>query len=215
MNHSQALEPERLENSDGDRQQCEGDHSVPWRALKLTGLVMGALMLAITAVFLGLIFHKASPPTTNIDLAAAGRLQSDLQKVTSAGGPVLADEVEVNSILQPYLERAAVSSPTTESTGIRDIRIKLNDDRIHVYVLLEFHGKGVTVDFESKIYTENGYVRLVPTGGRVGALAIPKSVLASAARQMMESPESREQLRLPNNISDLRVQDGKIRVVYR
>lgn len=214
MNYSQELGDTIVRNPEVNRQRCEGNHSGSWRALKLTGLIVGALVFAIIAVLLGLIFHKASPPTTNLDLAAAWRLQSDLQKVTSTGGPLFADETEVNSILQPYLERAAGSSPT-ESTGLRDIRIKLHDDRMHVYLLLEFNGKGVTVDFESKIHTENGYVRFVPTGGRVGALSIPNSVLEAAVRQMTESAESREQLRLPNNISDLRVQEGKIRVIYR
>lgn len=216
MNYKKIAQNWFLGNLRTNRKSCERNSSGRWRVLKIGAIVVGTVVLAILTSITILIFHKTALPTSHFDPAAARRLQSELQDAAnSPGGFLSADETEINSILHPYLERASASPRPAESTHVQDIKIKLKDDRMHVYLVLDFHGQAMTVDFESKVYAENGYARFVPTAARIGSLPIPRSTLEAAAHRMMESPETREQLRLPTNISDLRVQDGKIRVIYR
>jgi hypothetical protein len=46
-------------------------------------------------------------------------------------------------------------------------------------------------------------------------LPIPQSALESAVRQLMESPVNREKLRLPSDVSDLRIENGELVTTYR
>lgn len=216
MNHEKIPQNWFLGNLRTNSKPYDRNSSGRFHVLKISAIAVGTVILAIVTSVTVLIFHKTVLPTSHFDPAAARRFQSELQNAANSPGASLsADETEINSILHPYLERTSSSPRPAESTHVQDIKIKLNDDRIHVYLALDFHGQALTVDFESKVYTENGYARFVPTAARIGALPIPRSTLEAAARRMMESPETHEQLRLPHDIADLRVQDGKIRVIYR
>jgi hypothetical protein len=46
-------------------------------------------------------------------------------------------------------------------------------------------------------------------------LPIPQSTLETAVRKMMELPENREKMRLPDELADLRVENGEIVVAYK
>jgi hypothetical protein len=51
--------------------------------------------------------------------------------------------------------------------------------------------------------------------GHFGSLPIPQSALETAVQKMMESPENREKLKLPREISDLRIENGELLATYR
>jgi len=46
-------------------------------------------------------------------------------------------------------------------------------------------------------------------------LPIPQSTLESAVQRLMDSPENREKLKLPSEISDLRIQNGEVVASYK
>ncbi len=61
----------------------------------------------------------------------------------------------------------------------------------------------------------NGYVKFEPVAGKLGSLPLPQSTLESAVSKMMSSPENREKLKLPDDISDVQIVDGKAVLSYK
>ena len=62
---------------------------------------------------------------------------------------------------------------------------------------------------------ENGYLNFVPVSGQIGSLPLPQSALESAMRHLMESPENREKLKLPNDMSGLKIENGEVVAKYQ
>jgi hypothetical protein len=54
-----------------------------------------------------------------------------------------------------------------------------------------------------------------PVTGKLGSLPLPQSALQAAVDKMMASPENREKLKLPADISDIQIQDGQAFVKYK
>jgi hypothetical protein len=95
------------------------------------------------------------------------------------------------------------------------VKVQLIEDRVRAYVVFDFHGKDMTLQLEGRLGASDGYLRFEPVSGQLGALPIPQSTLDAAVRRMMDSPENREKLRLPAEISDLRIEKGEIIARYK
>lgn len=210
-------------------QGSEPKGSSPW---KIIWRVISWGTIALSVVTIILLLHKAAPPEVKKDPGAANRLEEKLQhaEASAAAGvaPVLrVDEAEVNSFLDTHLvlnregaapaAAAGAKEPTLEEvqSTVRDVKINLTDDRVHAYIVFDFHGKDMTLELEGRLHAEDGYMRFDPVSGKVGALPIPQSTLETAVHKMMESPENREKLRLPADLADLRVENGEIVVAYK
>jgi hypothetical protein len=98
---------------------------------------------------------------------------------------------------------------------VRDVKVELIEDRVRAYVVFDFHGKDLTLQLEGRLASDNGYLRFVPVSGQLGSLPIPQSALETAVQRMMESPENREKLRLPPEITDLRIENGELLATFR
>lgn len=152
------------------------------------------------------------------------------------------DEPEVNSYLATHLNLEGASTPATANqtaapssnhgesqandlptqqdiasarSSVRDVKIQLVEDRIKTYILFDMHGKDMTLELEGRLASSGGYIQFEPTAGRIGSLPIPPSALQTAVRRMMDSPENRETLRLPPNVSELHVANGEVVVTYQ
>lgn len=202
----------------------------PRSVWRITWRVVTWATIAAGVVTLILMFHKSAPPAVQADPAAASRLEAKLQQVqadASTGTPPVlrVDEAELNSFLSSHLAlnpgpsapAATGSEPTLEEvqSNVRDVKVSMNDDLVHAYVVFDFHGKDLTLDLEGKLHAANGYLQFEPVSGKIGALPLPQSTLESAVRKMMESPENREKLRLPDDLSDLRIENGELVVAYK
>jgi len=98
---------------------------------------------------------------------------------------------------------------------VRDVKVELVEDRVRAYVAFDFHGKELTLQSEGRLASTNGYLRFEPISGQVGSLPIPQSALETAVQRMMDSPENREKLRLPPEITDLRIENGELLATFR
>ena len=196
----------------------------------------------LALVALVLMFHKARPPLVETNPQAAARAQEKLEqaeKNVSSGQPATLrlDETELNSYLGSHLAlegKGATSSPSNAGTqgapgsggptaeqveqmrsNVRDVKVQLIEDRVKAYVVFDVHGKDMTLQLEGRLGAQNGYLRFEPLSGEFGALPIPLSALQSAVQRLMDSPENRDKLKLPSEISDLRIENGEIVVSYR
>jgi hypothetical protein len=197
---------------------------------------------ACALITLILLLHKASPPAVETSPQAAARVEEKfeaVEKAVASGQPATLrlDETELNSYLSSHLDLArsgtsrtlpratplgapSGTSPTPGEveqmrSNVSDVKVQLVEDRVKAYVVFNVHGKDMTLQLEGRLGTQNGYLRFDPVSGQIGALPIPQSTLESAVQRLMNSPENREKLKLPSEISDLRIQNGEVVASYK
>jgi len=112
---------------------------------------------------------------------------------------------------------AGNEQPTLEQvqSAVRDVKVDMDGDVVKAYVIFDFHGKDMSLELDGHLRAENGYLRFVPTAGKLGSLPLPQSTLDSAVEKMMSSPENREKLRLPADVSDIQIVDGHAVISYK
>jgi hypothetical protein len=195
-------------------------HKNRWR---IAGFIIAGIfgtVLVIAVIGLLLILHATRPPAIRTDPAAARRLEEKIQQAQTAAaagnpGVLRTDEAEVNSVLDAYFRAAAGRPAENSASVIRDMKFTLSADRLRVYVLVNFRGKDITAVFEGKVHTVNGYLDFELMNGKIGALPIPKDSLKNALKKMAAMPDTRNLMRLPGNLRDLYIEDGKIVAEYK
>ncbi len=118
------------------------------------------------------------------------------------------------------LDMAAPAGTSAEQieqvrSAVKDVKVELVEDRVRAYVVFDLHGKDVTLQLEGKLGAEDGYLHFEPVSGQIGAFPLPQSALEAAVRHIMESPENREKLKLPSDISGLKIENGEIVTTYK
>lgn len=193
-------------------------------------------------ILLILLLHKAAPPPVERNAEAAARVEqkfADVQQAVSQGQPATLrmDETELNSYLASHLDfgggslandapsnaggaASGADNATSQDirniqSNVRDVKVQLVEDRLKAYVVFDVHGKDMTLRLEGRLGARNGFLRFDPVSGQLGALPIPHSTLRAAVKKMMESPENRDKLKLPDEISDLRIENGEMVATYQ
>jgi len=196
-------------------------------------------------VLILLLHKAAPPAVSTTPEAAARVEQKfqDVQQAVAQGQPATLrmDETELNSYLASHLILSggqtphpaanavpgaiAGGAPNAEQptmddveqmrSNVKDVKVQLVDDRVRAYVVFDVHGKEMTLQLEGKLGADNGFLRFEPVSGQIGALPIPQATLEAAVRRMMESPENREKLKLPSDISDLKIENGEVVAKYQ
>lgn len=98
---------------------------------------------------------------------------------------------------------------------VKDVRVDMDGDLVKAYVVFDFHGKDLSLELDGHLGSQDGYLKFDPVAGKLGDLPLPISVLQSAVDKMMDSPENREKLRLPDEISNIQVADGQAVISYK
>jgi hypothetical protein len=171
---------------------------------------IGVLATVTTA----LVFRHSPLPVIRAGsiTSVEGKLQQAERAHDRASRTVRLTEDEVNSVLHDRLQKSAGSRP--DVAALRDVKIHLVDDRVTAYVVLGYRSAEITIDVEGKLYSREGLVQFVPTAGEIGSLPIPRASLVSAMQQVLSEPNEQQKLRLPPNISDLRVENSQILLRY-
>jgi hypothetical protein len=99
-------------------------------------------------------------------------------------------------------------------SSVRDVKVQMEGDLVKAYVVFDVHGKDMTLVLQGHLGANNGYLDFQPVSGQIGSLPIPQSTLVEAVKRMMDSPENREKLKLPSDISDLHVVNGELVTTY-
>jgi hypothetical protein len=161
-----------------------------------------------------LVSHLDIAPTPTADpsrVAAASETQSAAAGgATSSASPSSGNALDLSA-------PAGTSAEQIEQvrSSVKDVKVELIEDRVRAYVVFDFHGKDMTLQLEGKLGAEDGYLHFEPVAGQIGSLPIPKSTLEAAVARMMESPENREKLKLPNDMSGLKIQNGEVVATYK
>jgi hypothetical protein len=122
---------------------------------------------------------------------------------------------DANASGMPPLSGSADEQIQQVQSAVKDVKVELIDDRARAYVVFDFHGKDMTLQLEGKLGSAGGYLQFEPVSGQLGSLPIPQSTLDAAVRRLMESPENREKLKLPADMSALKIENGELVATYK
>ena len=208
-------------------------------------IVRWTVYACVLIVLILVLHKSAPPAVSATPEAAARVEQKfqDVQQAVAQGQPATLrmDETELNSYLASHLDLAGRTAPDGAAnaspagapggmpnaeqpalddvgqmrSNVKDVKVQLVDDRVRAYVVFDVQGKEMTLQLEGKLGADNGFLRFEPVSGQIGALPIPQATLEAAVRKMMESPENREKLKLPSDISDLKIENGEVVAKYQ
>jgi hypothetical protein len=205
--------------------------------MKLQRIVSFAT-LAISILTLVLVLRRPAPLSPAAAPAvAAANAQSFQEKVNQLAQPKPAgqgeSEVRINSgELSAALAQAAgvLATPTpanasssatsgTTSAGpaiefpgavpnVKDYQVSMDGDLVRGQFLTQIAGKDVYLTLAGHLGAKDGYATFDATEVKVGDLSVPASLVNEVLQKKLA--EQRDQLKLPNNVKDLRVENGEM-----
>ena len=171
--------------------------------------------LAVSVIVVILILRQATPPQVDVDPDAGRRLQSKMVELAQSMGAgrsatLRLAEAEVNSWLSENLD---LSSPASDST-LQDLQVDLTGDRLQLYFVFVLYGQNLSLILEGRPQVQEGYLLLEVTAGQLGSLPIPQLALDRAVQGLFESPQNRENFRLPPEIADIQVENSQLAISF-
>jgi len=176
--------------------------------------------------------------------ARAEQKVEQVQETASQGGKATLrlDESELNSYLATHLNLAPGSSAASNTlattdgpapnpssgsndsltpadieqarSSVKDVKVQMEGDQVKAYVVFDVHGQDMTLELVGRLGSSNGYLKFEPVSGQLGSLPIPQSTLESAVQHLFDSPENREKLKLPSDISEMHIENGQLVATY-
>ena len=192
--------------------------------------VLPWLSLTTTVGVLLLILHQTPPVPIQADPQAVQRLTDKLAHLhmamqASMPHTLTLDESELNQWMR---ENVAIASahqaqqagipfpaghePTVQEvqSALKDVRMNLIGNQLRAYVLFVLYGKEISLQLDGTLETREGYVRLIPTAGKLGSLPIPSSTLKLVVQRLFESPQNRDKFQLPPQVEAIRVENSTL-----
>lgn len=96
---------------------------------------------------------------------------------------------------------------------VKDYQVKLDGDVARGQFLTQIAGKDIYVTLAGHLGSQDGYVTFDPTEFKVGDLSIPVSLVNSALQKKLA--EQRDQLKLPDGVASLRVQNSELVITQK
>jgi len=150
----------------------------------------------------------------NLELGNHAAANSTMAVPTTANG---ASAMTGSSRTDPLAGIAGPDTPTLQQvqSAVKDVKVDMDGDLVKAYVIFDFHGKDLSLELDGHLKSDGGYLKFDPVAGKLGSLPLPKSTLDEAVEKLMNSPENREKLKLPSDISDIKIEDGQAKVTYK
>jgi hypothetical protein len=150
-----------------------------------------------------------TPAPVGTPAGASGAANSAAPAAAGDGGGIAAND--------PSAALAAGDPRSIEDvqSSVKDVKVDMVGDLVKAYVIFDFHGKDISLELDGHLSAENGFMKFEPVSGRLGSLPLPQSTLNAAVEKMMASPENRDKLRLPADISDIKIVDGQAVIQYK
>jgi hypothetical protein len=165
-------------------------------------------------------FEKATeqPTQQSQPVATSGASRSETG-ASAAPGATPKAEVHINSdeitaVLAQTLGTAGTAGLTPDSNigsaapTIKDQQVSFDGDLVHGQFLTEVAGKDVWITVSGHIGDKDGYATFDPTEFKVGDLNVPVSLVNAALQKKLG--EERDRLKLPDNVGNVKVENGEL-----
>lgn len=104
------------------------------------------------------------------------------------------------------------ASPGMEYPGavpnIKDYQVSMDGDVVRGQFLTQIAGKDVYLTLAGHLGSKDGYATFDATEVKVGDLSVPVSPVNEVLQKKLA--EQRDQLKLPNNVKDIKVENGEL-----
>jgi hypothetical protein len=153
----------------------------------------------------------------NLQLAPQSSAAGAGAAPVAADGSAVAPSTNGSAANDPAASVAGGEQPTLDQvqSSVKDVKVDMDGDIVKAYVIFDFHGKDLSLELDGHLTADNGYMKFEPVSGKLGSLPLPPSTLNEAVEKLMASPENREKLRLPPDISDIKIVDGQAVIQYK
>jgi hypothetical protein len=202
--------------------------------------IISLATLAISIFTLFLVLRRPAPVATPAaPAAAAADAQSFQEKVNQLAQPRTPGEGEseirmTSGELSAALEQAtgllpattpapantstsspsgsSPASPAMEFPGavpsIKDYQVAMDGDIVRGQFLTQIAGKDVYLTLAGHLGSKGGYATFNATEVKIGDLSVPASLVNEVLQKKLA--EQRDQLKLPDNVKDLKVENGEL-----
>jgi len=202
--------------------------------------VISLVTLAISVFTLVMVLRKPAPVAVPVSAAAtAANAQSFQEKVDRLEQPSTpgqsGSEVRLSSgELTAAIAQATGMLPSTASApstpsgntspaspapgsptefpgavpNIKDYQLSMDGDVLRGQFLTQIAGKDVYLTLAGHLGSKDGYATFDATEVKIGDLNVPVSLVNDALQKKLA--EQRDQLKLPNNVKDLKVENGEM-----
>ena len=97
--------------------------------------------------------------------------------------------------------------------NIKDYQVSMDGDIVRGQFLTQIAGKDVYLTLAGHLGAKDGYATFDATEVKVGDLSVPVSLVNDALQKKLA--EQRDQLKLPNNVKDIKVENGELVLVEK
>ena len=92
--------------------------------------------------------------------------------------------------------------------NIKDYQVSMDGDIVRGQFLTQIAGKDVYLTLAGHLGSKDGYATFDATEVKVGDLSVPASLVNEVLRKKLA--EQRDQLKLPDNVKDIKVENGEL-----
>jgi uncharacterized protein YpmS len=133
----------------------------------------------------------------------------------AAANPPTATTAQSGTSSQPPASPATdLNSQTSlnpDQVPVKDQQVVFDGDEVKGQFTTQVAGKDVVVTFGGHLGSKNGYVEFAPTNFQVGSMPIPLSLVQDALEKKLQSdPATRDRLKLPEFVKDVKVENGQL-----
>ncbi|MGB8010232.1 MAG: hypothetical protein WCF68_01350 [Terriglobales bacterium] len=203
--------------------------------------IISFVTLAISIVTLILVLKRPAPVAPALaPAAAAANAESFEEKLNQLAQPKVPgegeSEVRMNSgelaaglaqaagaLATPSANPAAGSPSGSSSNGamefpgavpnIKDYQVSMDGDVVRGQFLTQIAGKDVYLTLAGHLGSKDGYATFDATEVKVGDLSVPASLVNEVLQKKLA--EQRDQLKLPNNVKDIKIENGELVLVEK
>jgi hypothetical protein len=135
---------------------------------------------------------------------AAGMLPSNGSPSGSIAGPASSN---ANGSATSPSPNGSMEFPGAVS-NIKDYQVSMDGDVVRGQFLTQIAGKDVYLTLAGHLGSKDGYATFDATEVKVGDLSVPASLVNEVLQKKLA--EQRDQLKLPNNVKDIKVENGEL-----
>ena len=99
---------------------------------------------------------------------------------------------------------------TPQPVGVKDPQVIFDGDEVKGQFVANVYGKDVFVTLSGHLGAKDGYATFHPTGFKIGSMPVPISMVQAQLNKKLEEPETREKLKLPEFVGDMKIENGQL-----
>jgi len=160
--------------------------------------------------------HITQSGNTSVTPAESPSSEAQPDSTSAAAGSkaeVHINSDEISAVLAQSLGTAGAQLTPDSNVGsaaptIKDQQVSFDGDLVHGQFLTEIAGKDVWITISGHIGEKDGYATFDPTEFKVGDLSVPVSLVNPALQKKLS--EQRDRLKLPENVGNVKVENGEL-----